>query len=342
MWLSGRASPCQGEGRGFESRHPLGTSGPGRETRARAVEWPRGEATACQKSRLHGFRSRLHLVSSAEHERGGGSGRQTGTGDWRSGSALPDTEGHWFDPSIAHRTENPRQPSGTWVLPFPRTTRVGLCAAHPATSARSRSASAPRTRTATPSRAAAPPLAVGASAGVAVAGAAASPSHPRRGARSSSIRTTVATTLPPRGAARAARPRQGRAAAPAGDRAVPRVRNSAATSSGSQGAELGRPPLDDRQHRGDEQQHRAEQADLDQEAARRRRPGQWRRGSRRASHRHTSCRRGAGIAPTRAVVRGAPRSAAPGVTPARQLSLRKLLSLAPSSPVSSSYRQNWT
>ena len=23
MWLSGRASPCQGEGRGFESRHPL-------------------------------------------------------------------------------------------------------------------------------------------------------------------------------------------------------------------------------------------------------------------------------------------------------------------------------
>ena len=23
MWLSGRASPCQGEGREFESRHPL-------------------------------------------------------------------------------------------------------------------------------------------------------------------------------------------------------------------------------------------------------------------------------------------------------------------------------
>ena len=41
------------------------------------------------QSRLHGFKSRLHLVSSAEHERGGGSGREAGTGDWRSGSALP-------------------------------------------------------------------------------------------------------------------------------------------------------------------------------------------------------------------------------------------------------------
>src|SRR6266699_1816424 len=26
-WLSGRASPCHGEGRGFESRHPLGGAG---------------------------------------------------------------------------------------------------------------------------------------------------------------------------------------------------------------------------------------------------------------------------------------------------------------------------
>ncbi len=39
-WLSGRASPCQGEGRGFESRLPLGASG--------SVAWPRGEAAACK------------------------------------------------------------------------------------------------------------------------------------------------------------------------------------------------------------------------------------------------------------------------------------------------------
>ena len=42
-WLSGRASPCQGEGRGFESRRPLGMSG-----MDITVEWPRGEATACK------------------------------------------------------------------------------------------------------------------------------------------------------------------------------------------------------------------------------------------------------------------------------------------------------
>jgi hypothetical protein len=40
----GSASPCQGEGRGFESRHPLeGCSGINP-----AVEWPSGEATACK------------------------------------------------------------------------------------------------------------------------------------------------------------------------------------------------------------------------------------------------------------------------------------------------------
>jgi hypothetical protein len=40
----GSASPCQGEGRGFESRHPLeGASGINP-----AVEWPSGEATACK------------------------------------------------------------------------------------------------------------------------------------------------------------------------------------------------------------------------------------------------------------------------------------------------------
>ena len=49
---AGRASPCQGEGRGFESRRPLGerlAQGHGsRETGSRVVGWPRGEATDCK------------------------------------------------------------------------------------------------------------------------------------------------------------------------------------------------------------------------------------------------------------------------------------------------------
>lgn len=40
----GSASPCQGEGRGFESRHPL----EGAHGINPAVEWPSGEATACK------------------------------------------------------------------------------------------------------------------------------------------------------------------------------------------------------------------------------------------------------------------------------------------------------
>ena len=40
----GSASPCQGEGRGFESRHPL----EGAKASAPVVEWPSGEATACK------------------------------------------------------------------------------------------------------------------------------------------------------------------------------------------------------------------------------------------------------------------------------------------------------
>ena len=43
----GRASPCQGEGRGFESRRPLGGSYKVRHP-AYTVEWPRGEAAACK------------------------------------------------------------------------------------------------------------------------------------------------------------------------------------------------------------------------------------------------------------------------------------------------------
>ena len=40
----GSASPCQGEGRGFESRHPLEVQ----SHQPPAVEWPSGEATACK------------------------------------------------------------------------------------------------------------------------------------------------------------------------------------------------------------------------------------------------------------------------------------------------------
>ena len=44
----GRASPCQGEGRGFESRHPLGGWYRRRSRRGLMVEWPSGEAAACK------------------------------------------------------------------------------------------------------------------------------------------------------------------------------------------------------------------------------------------------------------------------------------------------------
>ena len=51
----GSASPCQGEGRGFESRRPLEGStrpfGGVAERRGKGLQIP-----------LHGFKSRLHLV----------------------------------------------------------------------------------------------------------------------------------------------------------------------------------------------------------------------------------------------------------------------------------------
>jgi hypothetical protein len=50
----GRASPCQGEGRGFESRRPLGV------LNALAAEWPSGLGKGLQ-SPVHGFDSRLRL-----------------------------------------------------------------------------------------------------------------------------------------------------------------------------------------------------------------------------------------------------------------------------------------
>src|SRR3712207_780831 len=79
----GRASPCQGEGRGFESRRPLGTRAPvGRPAPVcGGVAERRGNGL---QSRLHGFKSRLHLGSS-----GGG------CGEGAIGAAVarfPDTE----------------------------------------------------------------------------------------------------------------------------------------------------------------------------------------------------------------------------------------------------------
>ena len=52
MWRSGSASPCQGEGREFESRHPLEWSLTVHRLAgtwaAHLVAWPRGEAAACK------------------------------------------------------------------------------------------------------------------------------------------------------------------------------------------------------------------------------------------------------------------------------------------------------
>ena len=86
-WLSGRASPCQGEGRGFESRRPLG-----RCLRAPDVEagtpatagWPSGLGKGLQIP-VRGFDSRPGL--------GHLPAQQHSTGDWRSLVArFPDTE----------------------------------------------------------------------------------------------------------------------------------------------------------------------------------------------------------------------------------------------------------
>ena len=86
----GRASPCQGEGRGFESRHPLGGS---KVVSVRTVGWPRGEAAACKAVYT-------------------GSNPVPTSGDWRRGSALPSHgRGHWFDPSIAHHQAGSSDPA---------------------------------------------------------------------------------------------------------------------------------------------------------------------------------------------------------------------------------------
>ena len=67
MWRSGSASPCQGEGREFESRHPLEweVSEPAKSVisdlpACGGVAERRGNGL---QSRVHGFKSRRHLES---------------------------------------------------------------------------------------------------------------------------------------------------------------------------------------------------------------------------------------------------------------------------------------
>ena len=73
---AGSASPCQGEGRGFESRRPLGEvvaigpcSGGVAERRGNGLQ-----------SRVHGFKSRLHLAWTDQHGTGTTHGRLAQSG----------------------------------------------------------------------------------------------------------------------------------------------------------------------------------------------------------------------------------------------------------------------
>ena len=66
---AGRASPCQGEGRGFESRRPLGANlaqSQWGEVFPGGVAERRGNGL---QIRVHGFKSRLHLGRLAQWER---------------------------------------------------------------------------------------------------------------------------------------------------------------------------------------------------------------------------------------------------------------------------------
>ena len=56
---AGSASPCQGEGRGFESRRPLGARRSHRRPQRGGVAERRGNGL---QSRVHGFKSRRHLA----------------------------------------------------------------------------------------------------------------------------------------------------------------------------------------------------------------------------------------------------------------------------------------
>src|SRR3954452_21268732 len=117
----GRASPCQGEGRGFESRRPLGTSGAGRETGAR-VRWSGREAG----QRPAKPSTRVQIPSpprspprstSAEEGPAARPGRAIGAAVAR----FPDTEEVTGSIPVSPTTRNPRPPRWPGVLPSIRT-----------------------------------------------------------------------------------------------------------------------------------------------------------------------------------------------------------------------------
>ena len=91
----GRASPCQGEGRGFESRRPLRERRTRHHCRERLFHKMRKHRGGLAErrgnglqSRVHGFESRTHLHR-RPRARQGRTTRSHPAGDWRSGSALP-------------------------------------------------------------------------------------------------------------------------------------------------------------------------------------------------------------------------------------------------------------
>ena len=93
MWRSGSASPCQGEGREFESRHPLEFSLIARSAahggQPDVLRFGRHGGLAERRgsglqSRIHGFESRIHLQPEAHRQQA-----------WAIGAAVarfPDTE----------------------------------------------------------------------------------------------------------------------------------------------------------------------------------------------------------------------------------------------------------
>ncbi len=101
MWRSGSASPCQGEGREFESRHPLecgASRSPATHQRVSHRSGTHGDVNldggvaerlgSGLQSRPRGFESRPHLQQHPPDPVR--TPVQTGNlGDWRSGSALP-------------------------------------------------------------------------------------------------------------------------------------------------------------------------------------------------------------------------------------------------------------
>ena len=120
---AGRASPCQGEGRGFESRRPLGTSGAGRETGAR-VRWSGREARqrpAKPSTRVQiPSPPRLPRSTSAEEGPAARPGRAIGAAVAR----FPDTEEVTGSIPVSPTSAEPQAADGRLGLFVP-----GICAA---------------------------------------------------------------------------------------------------------------------------------------------------------------------------------------------------------------------